>query len=118
MKTRMVEERIGEDMGPIDWDYDFWQHYSGMCSTDEQRRARYEKDMQAFRELEAAWKAGRPVQVTTDGGWPRCGWGTVVNVCMYDGWPYWRPVPSIGYMGLFGVVWCHPWNIDIQYPKS
>ena len=28
----------------------------------------------------------------------------VVQVGMYDGWPYWRPTPAIGYVGPLGRV--------------
>jgi hypothetical protein len=34
MKTRMVEERIGEMLGPIDWSYDFRPHFSNYCITN------------------------------------------------------------------------------------
>lgn len=45
------------------------------------------------------------MRVTTDGGWPRCGWGDVLDVGMYDGWPYWKPVPSVYSRGPLGGEW-------------
>lgn len=34
-------------------------------------------------------------------------WGSsfeVVKVGMYDGWPYWKPTPAIGYIGPMGSI--------------
>lgn len=45
--------------------------------------------------LKAAEQSPDKYQATTDGGWPRCGWGRVLRVIMYDGWPYWRPTPTV-----------------------
>lgn len=100
MRTRTVTERIGEDMGPIDWSYDFAQHF-----TSHQANRREEALAQALawlRDLEADPSAYR---ATTDGGWPRFGWHDVIKVCMYDGWPYWRPVPSVLVAGTLGGEW-------------
>jgi hypothetical protein len=44
-------------------------------------------------------------QVTTDGGWPRMGWKKVLLVCIYDGWPYWKPGPALLVSGALGGEW-------------
>lgn len=44
-------------------------------------------------------------QTTTDGGWPRCGWKDVLEVGMYDGWPYWKLVPSVLMKNWMGASW-------------
>lgn len=93
VETRTV--CIGERMGDIDWSYDFRKHFDCYCTTDEQRDKRCEEAKAMLRELEEAHREGRAFQATTYGGWPRCGWGPVTDVGMYDGWPYWKPVPSV-----------------------
>lgn len=81
----MVEKRVGEWLGPVDWDYDFTQHASVNP-----------------RSVEAGVAALR--MVVDDGGL----WGyspcdftcfRVVKVGMFDGWPFWKPTPAIGYIG-------------------
>lgn len=91
----------GEYLGPVDWSYDFRQHdwstnKGGMNPEITQSRI----DM--LRRLETGeWEA------TTDGGWPRVGWGKVLKVGMYDGWPHWKPIPSVYINGTLGGSW-HP----------
>lgn len=101
MKTRMVEEREGEDMGPIDWSYDFEQHARGGMRPDSLREA-----VARLRKLDASPES---FLVTTDGGWPRIGWHDVLRVRMYDGWPYWKPTPSVLTAGVLGAEW-HPFT--------
>lgn len=101
MKTRMVEERIGEHLGDIDWSYDFLGHAS--LNPDYAIRA---KEM--LKAIESGLKVGESWQATTDGGWPKFGWHPVVLVGMYDGWPYWKPTPSVLMVGPLGVEW-HSW---------
>lgn len=89
MKFRTVTERIGELLGPVDWSYDFLSHFSGYSGDKE---AHCLKAVDRLRKI-----VDEPLryEVTTDGGWPRFGWSDVIDVGMYDGWPYWRPVPSV-----------------------
>ncbi len=93
MKTRTVSIREGEWLGPIDWDAE-WPF-----EVDEKTR-------KALREIEAN---PEDFEITTDGGWPRIGWGQVFHVGMWDGWPYWRPGPAITMRGVLGteIVWGH-----------
>jgi hypothetical protein len=101
MRTRMVEERIGEDCGPIDWAYDFMQHawseHKGGINPECIPRM-----IEMLRQIENGdWLA------TTDGGSPKVGWKRVIAVRMYDGWPHWKPVPSFCVAGVLGAEW-HP----------
>lgn len=102
MKYRTVEERVGELLGPVDWSYDFLSHFGTRCGGDEQRKAFCDE---AIKNLRLLSKNPDQYEATTDGGWPRCGWGKVVEVGMYDGWPYWRPVPSVAIESTFGIAW-------------
>ena len=97
MKFRTEIVREGEYLGPIDWSFDFTQFYT--VNPEILKRG---TDM--LRELEA----GGDWEATTDGGWPRFGWGQVLQVGMYDGWPFWKPVPSVRTTSVFGSEW-HPW---------
>lgn len=96
MKTRWVEERIGEWLGPVDWSYDFDQH-SWDRGTGTVNPKCINEGREVLRRMEAE-----------PGGWRYCpsGWSTfdVVHVGMYDGWPFWKPTPAIGYIGPLGGV--------------
>lgn len=98
MRYETVTRRIGECIGPVDWSYDFMQHFQDATDKDE----RCKRAMDWLRQIEADKDA---FVATTDGGWPRCGWGDVIGVGMYDGWPWWRPTPSVCIRGPFGGEW-------------
>ena len=101
MRTYMVEKREGELLGPVEWEYDFMSHFDGYGGPPEQRQKYCDEQIAKLRNL----ADGGEWMATTDGGWPRCGWGKVVAVGMYDGWPYWRPVPSVAIAGTLGTEW-------------
>jgi hypothetical protein len=91
VKTRTVTERVAEELGPVDWSHP-------MVAEVEARRPGL---IAMLREAE---QNPESFEVTTDGGgWPRVGWGQVLRVVMYDGWPYWRPTPTVVSMGWAGV---------------
>ena len=76
MRTRMVKERIGENMGPVDWSHD--------TAKDKPQIWRdAEKNPQGF------LFNGR----------------LIYEICMYDGWPYWKPTPAISFLGPIGPDW-------------
>lgn len=97
--------RIGERVADIDWAYDFRSHFNILCSDDEHRDEACERAKDRLRRMEAAIKEGKEVLATTNGSWPRCGLKKVADVGMYDGWPYWRPVPSVMTYGTLGTEW-------------
>ena len=82
MKTVTRTERIGEELGPVDWSHP-------MIAEVEARRPGLIAMLREAEKNPAAFEA------TTDGGWPRVGWGKVLSVVMYDGWPYWKPTPTV-----------------------
>lgn len=89
MRTWTETRREGTDCGPVDW-----THPMVAKAT-----ARNGIALDVLRAMEADPSA---FQVTTDGGWPRCGWRPVLSVCMYDGWPYWQPGPAVLVAGVIG----------------
>lgn len=105
MKYVQRTERVGELLGPIDWTYDFLSHYGSMCASEDGKREQRDRDLVRLRKMEESCKVGGDVEATTYGGWPRCGWGRVLAVGMYDGWPYWKPVPSVLINGWMGASW-------------
>lgn len=89
MKYRTVTERIGEHLGPVDWDWPGFKYADP-------------GDVETLRKL-----AADPSRyyATTDTGWPRFGFHEVLEVGMYDGWPYWKPHPSVLTNGVLGPEW-------------
>ena len=89
----------------IDWDYDFekqgWDH--GGCLNPKTVAA----GKKALRECEE--NIGQ-VMTTTDGGWPRCGWGTVLDVDMKDG------EPRVWIDGWMSASWAPWWMIHEVIP--
>lgn len=81
----------------IDWDYDFAAHgwdRGGAMNPDLIPRR-----VESLKQCEE--NVGN-VKTTTDGGWPRVGWGTVLAVDMRDG------EPSVLIDGWMGPSWS-PW---------
>ncbi len=76
MRERLVTERIGEDMGPIDWTHEI------------------------ARDKPSAWRCAEvePDKFLYNGR-------TIIAIRMYDGWPYWTPRPAILFMGPIGSEW-------------
>lgn len=105
MKTRQITERIGERVGDIDWTYDFASHFGNYCTSEERRAEICKKSVEQLRMIADAAQRGVKVIATTDGGWPRIGWNEVIDIGMYDGWPYWKPVPSVLLYGPIGAEW-------------
>lgn len=106
MKTVQVTKREGECLGPLDWSFDFEAFYKPYynCSTLQRHAQMLQRALETLHTLED--HLGE-YEATTDGGWPRCGWGEVIKVGMYDGWPWWRPVPSVCIRSWTGAgVWC------------
>lgn len=71
MRSFTVTHYEGEDCGPVDWDHPT------------------AKDMPPiWREAEK-----QPEDFELVGDWFRN--PQVLRICMYDGWPYWKPTPAI-----------------------
>lgn len=89
VRTHTVTVREGEDLGPVDWTHPMVAKVEATRPALVGALREAEKaDLRASADS-AGWEA------TTDGGWPRCGWGNVLAVRMWDGWPYWQPTPSV-----------------------
>lgn len=105
MKYRTEIVREGERVGDIDWTYNFRQHFDCYGSNDKRRDEACEEAKERLRRVESAYKEGREIRATNYGGWPRIGLHKVIDVGMYDGWPYWTPVPSVLTAGPLGDEW-------------
>jgi hypothetical protein len=95
-------ERIGEDMGPIDWDYNFRQHFDRYCCSAERQDEYCAQSIALLRRVVEMESTGRPAEVNENGFWK-----PLYKVCMYDGWPYWKPTPYVLVGGVLGSEW-HP----------
>ena len=106
MKTRQVTIREGELLGPIDWDFDFREFYKDVypaaCNGAATHERMFLRAMTILRELD---NEHEKYEATVYGGQPRCGWGNIVHIGMYDGWPYWKPIPSVQLSTMFGGEW-------------
>ena len=112
MKTKTITVREGELLGLVDWDFDFKEFYKDIynCGTPEQHEKMFQRSLTILKLLE---QNPDKYEATTYGGWPRCGWGSILHVGMYDGWPYWKPVPSVCIQSWTGMgEWCTFHNIS------
>ena len=103
MRTETRTVHIGELLGPVDWSYDFTSHdWNHGGATNPEHVA---DCVERLRRLDEGIGRGETWEATTDGGIPRVGWGRVAHIGMYDGWPYWRPVPSVYITSWMGGEW-------------
>lgn len=72
MRTETLSVQIGENMGPVDW-----SHPTAKDMPPIWREAEAYPDAFTFSEYRR----------------------TILAICMYDGWPYWRPTPAIQFIG-------------------
>lgn len=73
--------RIGENVGPVDWEHPMAKGMPPIW-----REAEQNPDDFTFSEY------GR----------------SIIAICMYDGWPYWKPTPAIQFVGpLHSAEWSH-----------
>lgn len=105
MKTVTRTERIGERVSDIDWEYDFRSHFNNLCTSDAGKAEACDRQKQLLQTIEQRFLEKRTTLATTYGGWPRIGYHEVIDVGMYDGWPYWKPVPSVCLKGTLGAEW-------------
>ena len=108
MKTRTVQVNEGENMGPIDFGYNFAAHYESLGAPPAQRKEREDHAVRQLRKLcNAPTLSGLQVR---DGDY----WYDVLDLGMYDGWPYWRPVPAVGVNDRVfgGLIWKFFYDID------
>ena len=117
MRTETRTVRIGEKVGPVHWSYNFRSHFDSMGCSEERKDERCERVTGWLRTIVEHLEAGKPIKATTYGGSPRCGIYPVVDVGMYDGWPYWRPTPSVLLQGPFGAEWATFSTITDIYPE-
>ena len=118
MRTYTTTVREGEKTGAVDWDYNFRQHFDTLCTSDAGRDEACARQVAKFREIADAHAEGKTVRATTYGGLPRVGYREVLDVGMYDGWPYWRPVPSVLIRGVLGGAEWHAFSTVTDYEPA
>jgi hypothetical protein len=88
MKTwqETITHREGEWLGPIDYSYD-WNQYNTFPNNPEYRLKKIEK----LKEIEKLFQAGEKIRIYYD---PILA-GELLEIGMYDGWPFWKPTPAV-----------------------
>lgn len=108
MKTKTVTVREGEYLGPIDWNYDFNQH--GITPFFVEQGKRVLKQVEEFLKDDP----DAEVWVTESGDFTH----RVLEIGMYDGWPWWKPVPHVLLTGVLGPEWQVFYNLQSAELKS
>ena len=90
MRTYQVTQREGERLGDIDWNYNFRPHFDGYCCNEQRKLEFMVAAIENLFQVERLFKKGIQLRVT-EGQFAH----DLLDVGMYDGWPYWKPVPSI-----------------------
>lgn len=89
MKYRTEIVREGEKLGVIDWAHPFIDSFQNYCASDEQKQIYCDKSVAVLKQVT---EADDPMMLQV-----RCDdyWYNVFDVGMYDGWPFWRPMPAV-----------------------
>jgi hypothetical protein len=95
VKIKTVKVCEGELIGPIDWSFDFdsasWKDGCGGVNPEVVKNS-----VEVLKQI----KVGDTIQGAY-GDEPR----KVLAIGMYDGWPFWRPYPSVLVEGPHGHEW-------------
>ena len=90
MRSYQKTEWVGEKVGEIDYAYDFSKHFLSYCCSDEHKAEMCKRHLQLLKEVDEEYKQGKRISVNMDGYWKE-----LYDIGMYDGWPYWKPVPAL-----------------------
>lgn len=112
MKYKTVVEREGELLGPVDWAYNFRQHFDNMGCSVERRDQECRETVERLRKIV---ENPEGFKVRFSHGFVE---RDVYSVGMYDGWPYWRPVPALFCSGTLGGEWQFFYEIRELIPKA
>jgi len=96
MRTRTITVREGEWFEPVDRLYDFRSH--GWDCGGSVNPSVVKEGTRTILELDRKFCSARWVYV------PCLTEREIVHVGMWDGWPFWKPTPAIGYIGPMGSV--------------
>src|SRR6185437_12568221 len=99
MITRTVTQREGELLGPIYWNYNFRRHFDTYGSNDAVRDEacdRCKAHLLTIEKSPGEWRVMLAHSFVDR---------RVLQVGMYDGWPYWKPTPALLTEGTLGPEW-------------
>ena len=115
MKTYQKTVSVGELVGGIEWGYDFASHLDCYCGSDDYKADLIFTGVFNFWMVDRLHKAGKRVEVCL-----RCGhWHRLIDMGMYDGWPFWKPTPAVYVEGPIGGEWHHfPCIVDYRIYKE
>lgn len=112
MKTRTKIVREGERMGDIDWSYPFREHFNVHCCNDAQKQVLCDEAKHKLELVEKSHNEGKEVWIDTG-----VVFQLLLSTGMYEGWPYWKPVPSICVKGTLGAEW-HDFTYIKQFKQK
>lgn len=100
MRTRLVEVREGEKLGPIDWGFKFEYPWIGTgMDSDLVNTCTYN-----LKNIEKWLLERKKIHV-----WLYGIREAIVDCGMWDGFPHWKPTPSFAICGVFGSLEWHSW---------
>ena len=102
MKTwqETVTRREGENMGSIDTNFNFDEDECLYPNNPERRKEKFD----LLIKIEKLFREGKKLRITYNGQFS----GKLVDVGMYDGWPFWKPTPAVMLNHWHGNEW-HFW---------
>jgi len=111
MRFETVTVREGELLCDVDWSHNFRASFDGYCCSDEGKQDMCDRTVELLRQIEFFHESGKQIIVNTRGYWHE-----LIAIGMYDGWPYWKPMPALLVRGPLGTG---EWNFfyDLQDVK-
>ena len=97
MRSYQMTHYEGELLGEIDWKHDFARAFDCCCSSSEHKTDMLFRAIENLWQVERLYKKDVRLQVRTGDYWHN-----LLSVGMYDGWPYWKPMPAIMVKGPLG----------------
>ena len=103
MRAKQVTQYEGELLGPIDWSHNFSDWFDSWCVSETTRRDMLFEQIELLWQIERAHLKGERIEVLT--GFGSDYWYPLLGIGMYDGWPWWKPMPSICVYRVLGAEW-------------
>lgn len=100
--------------GPIDLEHNFRASFENMCCGEDRKSAACSRALRLILEIETALESGKGIDANVSGYWRE-----VYSVAMYDGWPYWKPMPAVCVSGTLGPEYHFFYDLlDVRQRKS
>ena len=91
MRTFQETVREGENMGRIVKKYPWVEHYGNNCCSNKEKRRMANEARDRMFKIEKLFLQGKKMEILYDGEY----WRKLLDIGMYDGWPFWKPTPAV-----------------------